>query len=253
MKKDGLALVFITILLCAAAVADATGALTGPSGQGGTVEAPFAGGTEGTVEACFVDADSYGDLISEREKLDFDPSDVKFEGKLIPYDSRSNTLYIPQDYKDSDWKGVLSASAPFSRICILQEKDDEKKASIEAGRAFKMAVISGRKYMECSLVFTGLPAVTLSNGGKEPEPGKEYPGTICVLDPVREEYQEADCTFHLRGSSTTIFAKKKLQGGTQNDRFGIRQSLFSRAAQRRRLDPEFHVYGQITCQGKGML
>ena len=41
MKKDELALVFMTVLLCAAAFAAASGALTDPFRSGGAVEAFF--------------------------------------------------------------------------------------------------------------------------------------------------------------------------------------------------------------------
>ena len=207
MKKDGLALVLLTILLCAAAVADATGALTGPSGQGGTVEASFSGGARESVGGCFTAGDQYTSLLSERERQDFDPAVLQFEEKPLPYDASSNTIYIPQDIRETGWTGVLSAAEPFSRICICGEDADREKC-IEEGRTYQMAVISDRNYMECGLVFTGLPAVSLTNGGSDLEPEEEYSGTICVLDPGRKQYQEADCSFHLRGSSSTIFDKK---------------------------------------------
>ena len=69
MKKDGLALVFITILLCAAAAAAATGALTDPSKSGGTGQALFATIEEGTVESCFVDETKYAEYVSERNRV----------------------------------------------------------------------------------------------------------------------------------------------------------------------------------------
>ena len=209
MKKDGLALVFMTILLCAAAAAAAAaGALTESPGSGGTVEAPFSDGIKETVSSCFTDTEQYASLLAGRKRQDFDPAGIRFEGKPLPYDSESNTLYIPQDIRECEWKGVLSAEAPCSQICILNEETGDMGKCVEEGKTLKMAVISDRDYMECGLVFTGLPIISLTNGGKTPEKEEEYPGTICVLDPVREQYQEADCNFHIRGSSSTIFDKK---------------------------------------------
>ena len=226
MKKDELALVFLIILLlCAAAVAAAAGALTGPSGRGGAVEAPFAAGEE-KVSACFTDGDHYASLLAGKTRQDFDPAVIRFEGKALPYDSASNTLYIPQDIREGEWKGVLSASAPFSRICILDKESGDMEKCIEEGKILKIAAISDRNYMECGVIFTGLPTVSLTNGGRTPEPEEEYSGVFCVLDPAREQYQEADCSFHIRGATSTIFDKKSYRvelkkTDTESDKAGF--------------------------------
>ena len=208
MKKDELALVFITIMLCAAASAAAFGALTAPSGHGETDRAPFAAAGEESVESFFTDETHYSAMISGKKQRDFNPSALRFEGHQVPYDSKSNTVFIPQDCTEPDWTGSLSVTKPYAQICILNVSGNDKQRCIEENSTFKTALISDDDYMECDLVFTGLPAVCMYNDKGDPEPGEEYAGRICVLDPCRKEYQEADCSFHIRGATSTLFDKK---------------------------------------------
>ena len=208
MKKDELLLVFITILLCAAAFAAATGALTDPSKSGGTGQALFATIEGGTVDSFFVDETQYKEMISGKKLSDFDPSSLRFEGSEAPYDRKSNTVFIPQDCSEGNWTGALSVNAPYTRICILNIDADNKQRCIEENKSFKTALISDNDYMECDLVFTGLPAVCMYNETGQIEHGEKYPGRICVLDPYRGEYQEADCSINIRGATSTLFDKK---------------------------------------------
>ena len=194
------------IILCAAAAAAANGALTAPSGHGETDRAPFAAAGEESVESFFTDETHYSAMISGKKH--FNPSALRFEGHQVPYDSKSNTVFIPQDCTEPDWTGSLSVTKPYAQICILNVSGNDKQRCIEENSTFKTALISDDDYMECDLVFTGLPAVCMYNDKGDPEPGEEYAGRICVLDPCRKEYQEADCSFHIRGATSTLFDKK---------------------------------------------
>ena len=208
MKKDGLALVSITILLCAAAAAAATGALTDPSKSGGTGQALFATIEERTVESCFVDETKYTEYVSGKKQSDFNPQSLLFEGTPAPYDSKSNTVFIPQDSTEGNWTGTLSVKKPYKQICIMSVNGNDKQRCIEENETFKTALISDDSYMECNLVFTGFPTVCMYGGKGDIELGEEYAGRICVLDPYRKEYQEANCSFHIRGATSTLFDKK---------------------------------------------
>ena len=206
MKKNSITLVIMIIILCAAAAAAANGALTAPSGHGETDRAPFAAAD--TVDSFFADETHYAGMISGKKQRDFNPSALRFEGHQVPYDSKSNTVFIPQDCTEPDWTGSLSVTKPYAQICILNVSGNDKQRCIEENSTFKTALISDDDYMECDLVFTGLPAVCMYNEKGSPEPGEEYAGRICVLDPRRKEYQEADCSFHIRGATSTLFDKK---------------------------------------------
>lgn len=208
MKKDELSLVFIIVLLCAAAFAAASGALTDPFRDGGTVEAFFEDENEWPVETCFVDEEQYKEVLSGKKQKDFDVSVMAFEKIEVPYDEKDNIVYIPQDYMRDSWTGSFSLKAPYTQICITNDIVIDKKQCLEENRAFKTALVSDEYYMECNIVFTGLPAVCMYNEKGEVRLDQEYSGRICVLDPYRKEYQEADCSFHIRGATSTLFDKK---------------------------------------------
>ena len=194
------------VLLSAAAFAAASGALTDPFRNEGTVEAFFE--EEKAVESCFVDEVHYMDVISGKKQLDFDPSVLTFKKMAVPYDESGNTVFIPQDCTNGTWTGSFCCKAPYKRICILNDTGSGKKQCIEKNMAFKTAIVSDKDYMECDLVFTGLPAVCMYGGEEDIELGEEYTGTICVFDPYREEYQESVCAFHIRGAASTLLDKK---------------------------------------------
>lgn len=229
MKKDGLLL--ITVILCAAAAALLAGSimLQSPSGNHYAQEHAAAGndekvtepahdnneeaptvpsGQEGTVRACFLSSSEYESIISEKEQYDFDPSVISMEGQSIPYDRDNNTLYIPQSVDNPEWEGTLSVSVSGAQICILNDSPDQKRSIIEEGRTLRMAVVREDKYEECGLVFTGLPAVCMSNSEGVIEGEEEYTGTIAVFDPYRGQYQNSSCTFHVRGATSLLFDKK---------------------------------------------
>lgn len=208
MKKDRFALIFMIILLCAAAFAAAQGALTAPSRSGGTVEVFFADEKKVSIEACFTEEAKYRDILSGKEQRDFDPSLLCYEGISVPYDDADNIAFIPQDCSTEKWTGSLSCKSPYRQICILSDNVSDKQRCIEENRLFRTALISDDYYMEFNLVFTGLPAVCMYNEEGETELGEEYTGRICVFDPCREEYQESVCTFHIRGATSTLFDKK---------------------------------------------
>ena len=227
MKKYGLLL--LTILLCAAAGAIMTGAILAQNSGTGQA-APQAGSTDtiaedaltvpsgkgGTVEACFLSAQEYEKMKADRSETDFDPSCLFFEGLPVPYDKESNTVYIPQSCETSAWEGMLRAAVSEQEICILNDEPDDKRKCIEEGRSLSLAVVTERKYMECSLVFTGLPAVCISNDEGEVRYGEDYSGPILVLDPYREEYQDCACSFHIRGATSLLFDKKSYRVELKN-------------------------------------
>ena len=230
MKKSIHGLLLLTIILCAAAAAlmvlslklqnspayhhaqgntgEKSDEKESSAAQNTNKEAPAVpSGSEGTVRAYFLSASEYESLLSGKEKYDFDASEISLEGKRVPYDKKSNTVYIPQSIEDREWDDALLTSVPGAQICILNDSPDLKQAVIEDGQSFRMAVVSDHKYAECSLLFTGLPAVCMNNRDGVIE-GEEYKGTVTVLDPYRKEYQNSDCTFHVRGATSLIFDKK---------------------------------------------
>ncbi|MBQ8054668.1 MAG: CotH kinase family protein [Lachnospiraceae bacterium] len=157
-------------------------------------------------------------MLSGKERRDFEPSDLRFEEQSIPYDSVNNTAYLPQSVEDPDWSGSLSTVVQGGQICILNDSADDKRALIEEGRTCRLAVVSDQEYRECDLVFTGLPVVCMSNQEGVIEGEDEYRGNFLVFDPYREQYQESDCTFHVRGATSLLFDKKSYRVELQQTR-----------------------------------
>ena len=54
-------------------------------------------GSEKTVSSCFVKRQEYAQALIDKKKRDFDPSTIRFEGNIVPFDSKTDTVYIPQD------------------------------------------------------------------------------------------------------------------------------------------------------------
>ena len=80
MNKDDL---FLTLfILCAAAFAAAAFALAGPFGS------------KGSVKAYFVSSSKFlNDGIKGKERTEFDPSVLRFEGMEVPFDRRTVPLH----------------------------------------------------------------------------------------------------------------------------------------------------------------
>jgi len=197
MNKDDL---FLTLfILCAAAFAAAAFALTGPFGS------------KGSVKAYFVSSSVFERSIKGKEITEFDPSVLRFEGNGVPFDRAADTLYIPQSIETPDWQGRLTPERKGGKICIAsddQADEELRRNAIEEGRPFRLAVIFPDSYMECSIVFTGLPAICIDyeDGGIRGK--EEHSGRITVLDPYRYENHSFECSFHVRGNTSVLFDKK---------------------------------------------
>ena len=211
MKRDDLSL--ILIILCTAALAAVTFALSGSFDR------------EGTVKAYFVSEKEFEAALGGKKTEAFDPSVLQFEGCAVPYDSSLDTFYIPQSCGTGEWEGKLTVTQSGGRILItcddLSDPAD-KAAYMETGSRCRLAVVFPDSCMESGVVFTGLPAVCLSYEDGDIRGKEEHAGLITVLDPYRDEYQSFECAFHVRGNTSVLFGKKsyraELRDRTGNER-----------------------------------
>lgn len=220
MNKDDL---FLTLfILCAAAFAAAAFALTGPFGS------------KGSVKAYFVSSEVLERGLKGKEREEFDPSVLRFEGTEVPFDPEAGTLYIPQSIEVPDWQGRLTLTGQGGKICIASDDQADgelRKDSIEKGRPFRLAVIFPDSYMECSIVFTGLPAICIDYGDGGIRGKEEHAGRITSIDPYRNEYRSFECSFHVRGNTSVLFDKKsyrvelhdKAGNGLKESLLGLRE------------------------------
>lgn len=197
MKRFSLVIVTVILCMAAGAVMICASALPSSGRQ--------------NAKALFVMEEDYRREISGKEKIPFDSEAVLFEGIAAPCDAENETFYIPQVYGSEEPDGMITASDPDARICILDEKGENgggKKENIEKGRSFKAAVIKKNTYMEASVVFTGLPAVSICYEDGEIKGKEKHEGVICVFDPLRNRTSRMDCSFHVRGNTSVLFDKK---------------------------------------------
>ncbi len=212
----------VIILLVTAAGAAVTYALTVPS----TGKKP--------LKAYFVSPEIYESRISGHEQEVFDPDVLRFEGERVPYDAETNTVYIPQSLRNEEWEGSLSAALAGAGLCIDsgggkadssgQDVLPDKKKSIADNMTFRIALITGEKYMEGNLVFTGLPAVIITYEDGEIEAKETHGGKITVIDPDRREHSESACSFHMRGN-VSVYMDKKSYRITLRDSVGSKNKL----------------------------
>ena len=196
MKKDDLLIVLI--ILCTAAFAAVTFALSNPL-------------RKGNVKAYFVSAEVYHNRTAGKEPISFDPSVLQFEGCDAPFDDARDTVYIPQSLGADGLEGKLTVSEKGGEICILTDDpiDDVQPADIiEQGTAYRLAVVFPDSYMEAGIVFIGLPAISIHYDDGEISGKEKHTGRIDVLDPSRDEYRSFDCSFHVRGNTSVLFDKK---------------------------------------------
>ena len=167
-------------------------------------------GREG-AKALFVMESEYKRETEGRKKIPFDENAVLFEGIAAPCDKASETFYIPQKAGTDGLDGQITPSDEKARLLILDEEEEfssHKRESIESGRGFRAAVLYENSYMEASVIFTGLPMITISYEDGEIEGKEEHQGVIRVLDPERGKALQMLCSFHVRGNTSVLFDKK---------------------------------------------
>lgn len=156
----------------------------------------------------------YADLLSRQEGT---PDSAVFGsllicGEIAPYDAAGNTFYVPVALEDLDFLSELSWSdknltAYFAPDALFAAPDK----AVADGHVFQLIVTNGRRYHTESVVFTGLPAITLHT---ESEKSYVYEdgvptGTLKAFYPTAGAYEvkTSIATFRPRGNTTAKFDK----------------------------------------------
>lgn len=90
---------------------------------------------------------------------------ILFNGAPAPFDETTNTLYLPQSLDATDWQGTLSIGGAQGgyRFALLGSDELQSKAdALQTGTGFALQVQKGGRCAQYTLVFTGLPVVTLN-------------------------------------------------------------------------------------------
>lgn len=175
-------------------------------------------------------------LIGKTENTEIFHYPIQFNGNILPYDWQTNTLYIPQNMEDSEFKGDLSSeygNLLFSDEVILDRSekiytdtfDGEHKEEIveyveSIGKneyiadnaVFKMYLIWDNNYAQYNVIFTGMPTISLTYDDYNSEL-MSWNGNMTLIDPYhkKNEFVSQGCEFHLRGDSTSHADKKSYE------------------------------------------
>ncbi len=172
---------------------------------------------------------------------------VLFEGVLLPYDSDTRTLYVPQSMSSEEFSGNLSvqSKAPDHRdfyVCAPADgKWQDKLGAIRQNYGYRLWLVSENYYCQLRLVITGTPIMSIQTERREEVELPSYEedpdtyvygdkevfyGELTVFDPELsgEDYAitETRIRYGERGSGSRIFAKKAYNIDTLDGRGGSR-------------------------------
>ena len=143
-----------------------------------------------------------------------------FDGNMLPYDWQTNTLYIPQNMNETGFNGEITSdygelyfsdnvTFPFSGILLNVSDMPSKNECIRDNAVFELYLINEACYMKYNVVFTGLPAISLTYDNYNDDE-LSWTGTMELIDPYHKEnsFVVSDCSYRVRGNSTLAYDKK---------------------------------------------
>lgn len=149
-------------------------------------------------------------LVTGREYAAADPNLV-FNDAKVAYDRESETVYIPQNMSSKKLEGNLKSVKRGCRIYFKEDEYLERPAeAIRTGYTFELYAVTGTEYCVYSVVFTGMPVMSIATKDARKEEGEIlYQGQIQVYDPYRTDtqLQISDCLYHRRGGSSEHYEK----------------------------------------------
>ncbi len=161
---------------------------------------------------------AYGDLVASQREVD----DRAWAGGLLlggtraPFDSLTNAYYVPETMDSPAFSAALTWSArSFAAYFCPDALLADKTAAIRENHAFRLVVTDGRRYHYETVVFTGLPAITLHTESEQSFAlGEGVPtGELCSFEPDETRYNIVTslATFKQRGNTTAQFDKTPLR------------------------------------------
>ena len=170
------------------------------------------------------DANSFMGIQRTPAAENTDP--VKYGSLLVngvraPYDAGSGTWYVPQSPDAEEWVGELSWSDGSELFIVDDPMLNDKSAALTEGCTFTLDV---REQGLTSVVFTGMPAVSLHTNSVTPVQGDKFSelfkGRFSFFDPTGQSGSTesgpdlsqyyivgSDATWHARGATSMTFPK----------------------------------------------
>lgn len=206
MRREGRQLLIILIFAVLSAV------LLAAVHSGRAAELTDSEGVYFLGSAQVVSEDTFEEIKQGRRPQDFDSEALKWNGEPAPSDEESQTYYLAQNPDNADWEGTILPAYSGARLYLLEDSRLERKSdAIEEGYAFAFVVADRASYIEGSIVFTGLPTVSIDYEDGEITAREEHSGRITVIDSAGGEASTTRCSFHVRGNTSAHYDKKNFR------------------------------------------
>lgn len=165
-----------------------------------------------------LDEAEYADLVAAQREVDDRAwaGGLLIGGKKAPFDSLTNAYYVPETMDSPAFLAALTWSARgFTAYFCPDALLNDKLTAIRESHAFRLVVSDGRRYHYETVVFTGLPAITLRTESEQSFAlGEGVPtGELCSFEPDEMRYNivASLATFRERGNTTAQFEKTPLR------------------------------------------
>lgn len=134
---------------------------------------------------------------------------LQFRGESLPYDSDSNTFYLPLSMTMKDWEeGELKSDD--IKVTILFEDDiskTNKLEDIEKNQSFTFVAFNEKEYCYYHLIFTGLPVMDISIGEEKIEDQTIINMSLYDSENKISWVQSSTATLGVRGATSRNFPK----------------------------------------------
>ena len=145
---------------------------------------------------------------------------ILIDGNPICYDEGQGIVYITQNLENAGWEGALTAGDGM----LFFEKNEafkDKASAIADGTAFGLWYISGDSFFNCSVVFSGMPIMSLNSMWEIGE--DEWGGSMELYDRYRVglEYQATPANYHYRGAYSLKYDKKSYKLNLSDEKLSL--------------------------------
>lgn len=159
-------------------------------------------------------------LVSGLKKVSVDRNSsiygtLTIEGLDAPYVPKDTCYYVPQSRSGEYIDGKLLWSDRTARLYLVTDSSFEKSQAIKTGQVFRLLIVTGSSYFERSILFTGLPILTLDSTEAANSlygSGESRGAVLHVFDPMYSESGQyavfsSGASYERRGGSTVNYEK----------------------------------------------
>jgi hypothetical protein len=137
-------------------------------------------------------------------------TELCFQEEALPCDRESGTFYLPVDMDTEEWEEGHFTSGDSSVTVYLLDNplSDDKAQAIREGKVYRVLAVKGSVYREYSLVFTGLPVLSIETD-EEIRYDEVYGNMKLYQAGTKQDWVlDSFMSGHIRGGSSRLNPKK---------------------------------------------